>query len=199
MKITKTVEEYLNGNIWEEELRIIREVMLQYDLEETVKWGMPAYLIEGKNIIGVCSFKKYFGIWFHQGVFLKDEAKVLVNAQEGKTIGLRQWRFSDKKEVKKQLLSAYVKEAIQNSLDGLEIHPKRTAKAIVVPDELQKEINSNKKFKAAYETLTPGRQREVCDYVGGAKREATRISRLEKVIPLVLEGKTPNDKYRNKN
>ncbi len=196
--MAKSVEEYLNGNIWEEELRIIREVILKYDLEETVKWGMPAYLIEGKNIIGVCSFKKYFGIWFHQGVFLKDEAGVLINAQEGKTIGLRQWRFTDKREIKKKVLEAYVKEAIKNSLDGLEIHPKRTKKKLVVPDELKAELKTNKKFKAAYETLTHGRKREVCDYIGGAKREATRLNRVEKVVPLVLVGKTPNDKYKKK-
>jgi len=196
MKMAKTVDEYLDGIMWEDELRILREVMLSLELEEAVKWGMPAYIVQGKNIIAICSFKKYFGIWFHHGVFLADKEKVLLNAQEGKTIGMRQWRFTEKKQIKKKLVQAYVKAAIQNSLDGLEILPKRISKNLVVPPELQKALKSNRKFKAAYEKLTTGRKREVCEYVSSVKREATKLSRIEKVIPLVLEGQTPNDKYR---
>lgn len=53
-------------------------------MEENLKWGMPVYSLEGVNVAGIVAFKNYVALWFYQGVFLKDDKKVLYNAQEGK-------------------------------------------------------------------------------------------------------------------
>ena len=103
MKFAKSIEAFfaMHPN-WEKELLLLREILCSGDVEETLKWGMPTYTVNKKNVAGMGAFKSYVGIWFHQGVFLKDEAKKLINAQEGKTKGLRQWRFSSLKEIEKE-------------------------------------------------------------------------------------------------
>ena len=80
------VTEYIEKkDAWSEELKILRSIFSALPLEETIKWGAPYYTSNGKNIVGMSAFKAYFGIWFMQGALLKDEAKKLINAQEGKT------------------------------------------------------------------------------------------------------------------
>ena len=62
-----------------------REIILATELAETIKWGIPVYTLGGKNVLEMCAFQSYVGIWFYQGSFLNDPNKKLVNAREGKT------------------------------------------------------------------------------------------------------------------
>ena len=115
MKRYKTVDDYIDGNeMWPDELRRLREILLSTDLVEEVKWGAPCYTFNGKNIVGIGAFKSYFGLWFFKGAALKDEQKVLINAQPGKTKDLRQWRMTSAKEIKPSVIKRYVKGAMQN-------------------------------------------------------------------------------------
>jgi len=117
MKRFKTVDEYiLNNERWQSALILLRKVVRSTELEETTKWGAPAYTYNGKNIVGLGAFKSYVGIWFFQGVFLKDAKKKLINAQEGKTKALRQRRFKSDKDIEEEseLIREYVQEAISN-------------------------------------------------------------------------------------
>ena len=148
-----------------------------------------------KNVLAIGGFKNYFTIWFHQGVFLSDPNKVLVNASEGRTRGLRQWRFESAKDIKPALVKKYVKEAIKNSKEGKEIKPEKK-KPIPIPSELQNAFRKSKAMKPAFQALTPFKQREYLEYVTEAKTEATRIKRVEKIGPMILAGKGLNDKYR---
>jgi uncharacterized protein YdeI (YjbR/CyaY-like superfamily) len=115
MQSNKTVEEFLvKQDQWKESLMHLRELLLETELVETIKWGIPVYTINGKNVVGMGSFKSYVGIWFYQGAFLKDPNNVLVNAQEGKTEALRQLRFTSFGEIDYKLVKTYINEAIQN-------------------------------------------------------------------------------------
>jgi uncharacterized protein YdeI (YjbR/CyaY-like superfamily) len=90
MKRAASVEEYItSGGDWKESLALFRKLFQSTILEETVKWGMPVYTLNNKNVAGFSAFKSWCGIWFYQGVFLKDEEGVLINAQEGTTKALR--------------------------------------------------------------------------------------------------------------
>jgi uncharacterized protein YdeI (YjbR/CyaY-like superfamily) len=114
MKKVRSVEEYTtSGGEWKESLGLLREVCASTILEETIKWGMPVYALKGKNVAGFSAFKSWAGIWFFQGVFLKDEKGVLINAQEGTTKGLRQWRFKSAGEIRshRDTILAYLEEA----------------------------------------------------------------------------------------
>ena len=78
--MAKSVEEYLGENVWKDGLTLLREILLDTELVEELKWGTPHYTIDSKIVVGIAGFKQYFGLWFHNGVFLKDESKVLINA-----------------------------------------------------------------------------------------------------------------------
>jgi len=197
MKKIYSVEEYLeSSDLWSEELTILRNILLKTELVETVKWSIPTYTINNKNVIGIAGFKNYFGLWFFQGVFLKDEEGVLINAQEDKTKGQRQWRFKNKSEIKESLILKYAKEAIENQKLGKEIAINRK-KDTVIPPELQIVLNANANTKAFFENLTPYKQREYCEYIATAKRDSTKQTRLEKIIPMIEQGIGLSDKYRN--
>lgn len=152
---------------------------------------------KGKNVLGLGAFKHHFGIWFFNGVFLKDKKKLLVNAQEGKTKTLRQMRFTSIKDIDKNTVLAYVKEAIENQKLGKEIKANRTKKEIIIPKELKQELNNDAAFNSSFNNLTPYKQREYCEHIETAKREATKISRLEKIKPIILQGVGLHDKYKN--
>lgn len=193
----KNVEEYLSSHPhWEEELRQLHEMILTTELEPAIKWGAPIYTLNGKNVLGIGAFKNHFGIWFFNGVLLKENTSLLINAQEGKTKALRQIRFEKKGTINTSKLLPYVKEAILNQKQGLEIKPVK-AKKLVVPEELSAALKADKDLKDAFYKLTPGKQREYADYISEAKREETRESRLEKIKPMIKQGVGLNDKYKN--
>jgi len=183
------------NELWAEELEILYGIARNTELEETIKWGAPCFTINGKNVLGLGGFKSYVGLWFHQGVFLKDPLKVLVNANEEKTKALRQWRFQSKKEINPKHIKAYILEAIENAKSGKEIKPEKK-KTGELPDELKSAFAKNKKLQTSFATLTPFKQREYIEYISEAKQEKTRIARVEKSTPLIAEGRGLNDKYR---
>lgn len=198
MRRANSVEEYITmGGEWQESLHLLRGFMQATRLEESVKWGMPVYTLNNKNVAGFSAFKAWTGIWFFQGVFLKDPEQVLINAQVGTTKGLRQWRFSSAEEISRQgtTIRAYLEEAIQNQEAGKEIKPDRN-KTLVVPEELELAFRSNPSLKESFEALSLSRKRDYAEHVGNAKREETRQQRLQKVIPMILEGIGMNDKYK---
>ena len=198
MKKVTSVEEYIElhsnfSNLLEE----LRAIVLKTDLEEAIKWSSPVYILNGKNVLGLGGFKNHACIWFFQGVFLKDEHNKLVNAQEGKTKGLRQWRFEKNELSDGELIKAYILEAIENQKLGKEIKPVRN-KVFKVPELIENKIKTDEQFKKCFNTLTLSKQREYSEYITEAKREATKITRLEKIIPLIEAGKGLHDKYKNR-
>jgi len=190
------VDEYIESTeSWRKELSRLRKVLRSTDLEETVKWGAPCYTWGGKNVVGLGAFKSYFGLWFFQGALLADKGKVLINAQEGKTKALRQWRFTSGKEIKARLIKAYVNEAIELQRQGAEIKPDR-GRPVEIPPQLKRALAGNKKASRGFNAMTLGKQREYAEYISSAKREETRAKRLEKIIPMIAAGQGLHDRYR---
>jgi uncharacterized protein YdeI (YjbR/CyaY-like superfamily) len=182
------------NNDWTEELNLLKEIIAQTELTETTKWGGPVYVLEGKNVLGIGGFKSYFGIWFFNGVFLEDKNKVLINAQEGVTKSLRQWRFSSKGEVNEKMVFAYINEAIANEKTGKVIKP--TKKETIVSAMLQQELDNNPALAKAIQQFSLSRQREFHEYIEEAKREPTKLSRIEKIKPMIIQNIGLNDKYK---
>ncbi|SHI58390.1 YdeI/OmpD-associated family protein [Algibacter luteus] len=198
MKKIYSVEEYVEEHPnFSDALSKLRNIILTTEVEETVKWSAPVYTVNGKNVLGLGAFKNHFGIWFFNGVFLKDKHNLLVNAQENKTKALRQMRFETIEQIDKTIVLQYVKEAIENQKLGKEIKPERGKKETVIPKELNLILNSNKDLKSAFKNLSPYKQREYCEYIDSAKREATKQTRLEKITPMIMQGIGLNDKYKN--
>jgi uncharacterized protein YdeI (YjbR/CyaY-like superfamily) len=198
MKKVSSVEEYIEEHTrFAEALTLLRGIINSTELEESIKWNAPIYALDGKNVIGLGAFKHHFGIWFFNGVFLKDEKNLLQSAQE-KTKGLRQMRFESINEIDKNSVLAYVKEAIENQRLGKEIKPSKTTKKdITVPEELQRHLKEHTVLFDAFKRLKPSKQREYCEFIAEAKRDATKQTRLDKITPMILQGIGLNDKYKN--
>lgn len=48
-------------------LRHLRKVIQGPGIEETIKWGMPTFLHEGKIVCGIAGFKAHCALWFWKG------------------------------------------------------------------------------------------------------------------------------------
>lgn len=186
---------YENEHPFKDGIAFLREVALKTEAEEDFKWSIPVYTINNKNIFGICKFKSHFGVWFFNGVFLKDPKKVLENAQEGKTKGMRHWKFQSLDEVDKKVVLAYMKEALENQKKGLEVKAEKTKK-VTIPELLKSELKKDSQLKAAFEKFTPYKQKEFSEYIAEAKQEKTKLRRLEKILPMIKQGIGLNDGYR---
>ena len=179
---------------WQEEFEQLRLLLLDSGLSEEFKWGKPCYTLDGDNIVLMHGFKNYCALLFFKGVLLKDAAGILVS-QTKNTQATRQIRFTDVDEIveMEHILKAYIKEAIEVEKAGLEVEYKETAE-FEVPIEFQNKIDKDPDFKAAFEALTPGRQRGYLLYFSGAKQSKTRTSRIEKYEAQILDGKGLDDR-----
>jgi len=193
---TKVDAFFKNQTKWKQELQKLREIILQTELKEEIKWGKPTYTLDGKMVVGMADFKNHMALWFHQGVFLKDKHQKLINAQEGVTKALRQWRFEKGDEIEPDIVMEYVEEAIANSKAGKELKPVRK-KSISIPSLLEDAFKKDASLKNHFLKLTPGKQREYAEHIGQAKRKATQQRRLEKCIPMIKNGVGLHDKYKN--
>lgn len=180
---------------WHEELELLKSIIRKTGLEETIKWGTEVYTYKGKNVVGVVGFKRFVTLWFYNGVFLNDHHNVLINAQEGKTKALRQWRFTSKNEINEKLILEYIHEAIRNEEAGKSWTPTKSGPA-EVPELLRHSLASVPQLKKAFEKLTPYKQKEYIGHLQEAKRDETRQARLQKIIPMILQGIGLHDKYK---
>ena len=180
-----------------EEVEILNSIIRKTDLKETLKWGTQVYTYRGKNVVGVLGFKNFFSLWFYNGVFLKDKHNLLINANKEKTKALRQLRFTSKEEIKEKLILEYINEAIQNEKEGKVWKPQKSS-AEEVPDLLLSAFKNNPKLNSAFNNLTTYKQKEYIEYVSSAKWESTRNDRMERIIPMILNGEGLHDRYRHK-
>jgi uncharacterized protein YdeI (YjbR/CyaY-like superfamily) len=136
-----------------------------------------------------------WGFGFTMGFLWKTLKKVFINAQEGKTKSLRQWRFNALSEIEPETVLAYILEAIENEKAGLKLLPTKPSKP-KLPELLEKALKEDKVFMAAFDKLTFGKQKEYAEHIASAKREQTQIERLEKIRPMIMEGIGLNDRYK---
>ncbi|NNE75454.1 MAG: hypothetical protein HKN31_00070 [Pricia sp.] len=199
MDKSEKLEKYFNEeHQFKDAIAILRSLALKTDLKESFKWSFPTYTIDNKNVLAICKFKNHFGLWFFNGVFLEDEKNVLENAQEGKTQAMRQWKFFSEDEIDTLAVSAYISEAIENQKKGIELRPNRKKKTetFQLPELLKKSLAKNPDLKKAFNELSPYKREEYSKYIAEAKQDKTKLSRLQKISPMIRNGKGLNDKYR---
>ena len=181
------------GSAWQECMQALRKIVLQCGLDETMKWNVPCYMHEGKNILLLHGFKQYCAINFFKGVLLSDKEHLLIqqteNVQEG-----RQIRYTDALTIKKQapILEAYIKEAIAIEQNKTRL-PLSEKKSQHLPDELLQQFSNNAFLEAAFKALTPGRQRGYLLHFTDAKQSATVTKRILAAQSKILMGKGLHD------
>lgn len=178
---------------WQSAYRELREIALESGLTEELKWGCPCYTNGNDNVFLIHGFKDYCALLFMQGALLKDTKKLLV--QQTKNVqAARQMRFTSEAQVisLKASIKSYIKEAAKNSKAGLKVQMKETA-AFDMPKEFNDAMTQMPELKKAFYKLTPGRQRGYLLYFGSAKQSKTRMDRVEKYIPKILDNKGLED------
>ena len=173
---------------WEAEIAEMRRVLAGLEMKEECKWGKPTYTVDGKNVVIMQGFKEYFGLGFFQGALLKDRRKALV--QLGRVQAGRVMKFTGVKDIVAQAatIKAHVREAIAVEKAGRRIERKKTSD-YPVPEELTERFRRDPRLKRAFEALTPGRQRSYLYHFAAAKQSATRVARIERAMPAILEGR----------
>jgi uncharacterized protein YdeI (YjbR/CyaY-like superfamily) len=188
------VDFYFNkAGKWQEEIGKMRKIVLDCGLNEELKWGCPCYTFQKTNIVLIHVFKEYCAFLFFKGALLKDANGILI--QQTKNVqSARQIRFTNSREIVKlkPVLKAYIYEAIEVEKAGLKVELKKT-KDFTIPEEFQKQLNKSAALKKAFNSLTPGRQREYFFHFSQAKLSKTRASRVENAIPKILSGKGLED------
>ena len=189
-----SVETYfVNLKHWKPELEMLRNIVLDCGLVEEFKWRGPCYKYNHSNSIIIGGFKDNFVISFLKGVFLRDDHKLLQKPGENSQTA-RIIRFTEISQVLElePIIKTYIYEAIEIEKAGLKLDPSVKPTLEYIP-EFEKFMSENAEFKAAFEALTPGRQRAYNMHFASAKQSETRTSRIMAVMPRVMNGKGPND------
>ncbi|MBI1389443.1 MAG: hypothetical protein GC154_13450 [bacterium] len=175
-------------NTWREELLKLRAILLGCGLTEELKWKMPCYTFEKRNVVILSAFKDFCSINFVKGVLLKDPANLLTKPGENTQAG-RLIRFTSVQQIDElePAVKDYLQEAIEVEKAGLKAPIQKNPEPI--PDELQQKLDENPALKTAFFALTPGRQRGYILHFSQPKQSKTRVSRIEKCMPKILEGK----------
>jgi uncharacterized protein YdeI (YjbR/CyaY-like superfamily) len=178
---------------WQKEYEQLRKIVLDCGLTEELKWGVPCYQFQKSNIVLIHGFKEYCALLFFKGALLKDPEGILIQQTEN-VQSARQVRFTNVREIVKMehTLKAYIFEAIEVDKAGLKVNFKKSSE-FNMPEEFQSKLDAMTDLKAAFDALTPGRQRAYLLHFSAPKQSKTREARIEKSIPQILEGKGLND------
>jgi uncharacterized protein YdeI (YjbR/CyaY-like superfamily) len=184
---------FIKAKKWRDEFETLRRIILDCGLAETLKWGHPCYASQGRNIVVIHGFKEYSALLFFKGASLKDKDGILIQQTEN-VQSARQIRFTNVREIVQMepILKAYIREAVKVEKSGLRVNLKKTSE-FKIAEEFQDKLDAVPALKTAFDALTPGRQRGYLLYFSAAKQSKTRLSRVEKCMQRILEGKGLND------
>ncbi len=192
--INPKVDVFINeSKKWGEEFKKLRMIVLDCQLTEELKWGVPCYTFQNSNIVLMHGFKEYCALLFVKGALLKDANGILIQQTENVQAG-RQVRFTNVREIDKlkTILKAYIVEAIEVEKSGLKVNYKKAAE-FPIAEEFQTKLDENPELDNAFYALTPGRQRAYLLYFSAPKQSKTREARVEKCMEQILNGKGLND------
>ena len=178
---------------WQEEFEKLRRIILDCGLTEELKWGVPCYTFEKRNIVLIHGFKEYCALLFVKGALLNDTKGILITQTEN-VQAARQVRFTKVREIVEMepILKAYICEAIEVEKAGLKVDYKKTTE-FKIPEEFQNKLDEIPALKTTFDALTPGRQRAYILYFSAPKQSKTRETRVEKCVQQILNGKGLND------
>lgn len=180
---------------WREALEMLRQIVLETGLKEELKWGVPVYTHNGKNIVTVNALKESANIGFYKGVLLTDKHQIL--SQQGNMQSDRIVKFTNVDDIKKltTLLKAYIEEAVAIEESGQKVVFASLPEP--APEELLQAFEEDPAFEKAFYSLTKGRQRGYIIHFSQPKQAQTRAGRIEKNKQQILNGVGLHDKYHS--
>jgi len=188
------VDAYLGGvGKWRREFEALRAILLDSPMTEALKWGVPCYTFQTKNVVLIHEFKDYCALLFFKGALMADPGGLLIRQSENVQTA-RQIRFASVQDIAAltPTLKAYVEEAIELERSGAKVKLK-AARDFEIPDEFRTRLDADAALKAAFEALTPGRRRAYLLHFSAPKQSKTRASRIDKCAPAILSGRGLDD------
>jgi uncharacterized protein YdeI (YjbR/CyaY-like superfamily) len=187
------VDAYIDAtDQWPGEITALRALLLTSGLDETIKWGKPCYASGAANVVLIQEFSDHLALMFFKGVLLRDPAGVLQD-QGPNSHAAKRMTFRSVEDIERRadLVTAYVTEAIAHEQAGTALPPRPEEE---LADELQERLAGDPELAAAFDELTPGRQREYNLHVSGAKQASTRERRVDDIVPRILDGRGLRDR-----
>jgi len=178
---------------WQKETDKLRQIALDCDLTEELKWGKPCFTFVKKNVAIVIPLKESCAFSFFKGALLKDPKHILQRVGEHTQAG-RWIKFSSVQEIAalRSTLKAYLYEAIELEEAGKKVELKKPSE-YSIPEELQRRLDADAVLRSAFAMLTPGRRKSYIFHVSSAKQATTRAARVEKCVPMILSGRGYNE------
>lgn len=159
--------------------------------EETLKWGVPHFTLGGQNLAGMAAFKGHatFGFWRDEDVTGSSRDTGAMGSM-GRLTTLADLPSDD-------VMAAYIAKAAALCAEGKAKRPKPEPKAALdLPDDLSAALKANGAAQGHWDAFSPGKRRDYIEWVVEAKREETRVKRIETIVAQVAEGKDRNWKYK---
>ena len=159
---------------------------------ETIKWSCPFFDYHG-TMCQMAAFKEHVGFGFWKGVLVVGRS----SGDDDRAAGQFGRITSVKDLPSKKELTAYIKKAMALNEEGVSVPKAKKPKPdVAVPPELTAALAKNKKARTAFEAFPPSHRREYSEWIGEAKREETRATRVTQAIEWIAEGKSRNWKYQ---
>ena len=162
------------------------------EAEEGIKWGMPHFMVGGKNVAGLAAFKAHCAFVIHG------------DRRQGESDGMGAYgKIASFGELPDDAaLEAKVREAAERvSQTGTAQKPKikkPPRPEIAIPDDLAAALAACPKTKAAMDGFAPSHRRDYLEWITEAKQPATRQRRIAQTVEWLAEGKKRNWKYENR-
>ena len=178
---------------WQPELKKLRQLVLGCGLTEELKWGVPCYTFEKRNVVLIHDFKEYCALLFVKGALLQNALGLLIQQTEN-VQAARQLRFTSVGQIMETdaIIKSCIYEAIEVERAGLKV-PLKTPAEFKMAEEFQLKLDENPALQTAFEALTPGRQRAYLLHFAAPKQSKTREARVEKCMPDIMAGKGLGD------
>jgi len=162
------------------------------DIDEAIKWGMPAFTYKGKQLAGMAAFKAHatLGFW-NRGAVRGEAAKSGAMGDFGRITSIADLPGEAE-------LTALVHKAMALIDAGAKPVRNKTAKpGLEMPDDLAAALAANPAAQATYDGFPPSCRREYLEWVIEAKRPETRARRIAQAVAMMAEGKRRNWKYES--
>jgi uncharacterized protein YdeI (YjbR/CyaY-like superfamily) len=161
------------------------------EVQEDIKWRMPAYLVGGKLVLITAAFKEHTALNFWRGQELESRHDTVgAMGQFGKIKSLEELP-SDAE------LDRLIREAAELAEAGPSPRkPKHEPRpAAEIHPEFSAALDAAPAAKATFDSFPPGQRREYADWIAEAKQDATRQKRIATAVEWLSEGKRRNWKY----
>ena len=152
-------------------------------VEETIKWGMPHFMVGGKNVVGLAAFKAHAAVVIHHEERTGEGMGAL-----GKLTSLADLPPDEELIARLQARP----EALAQP------KPRRSPKPdLPVPPAFAAALEAVPAARAAFDAFAPSHRREYVEWIADAKRAETQAKRIAQAVEWLAEGRKRNWKYEN--